>query len=135
LFLEDFVKQRVVLSINIVIVLALVAASALLANRWRLEGSNYSAERKADGVIERNTIVSNASSSAEINLARYVSEGEKERAVRLAAAVANAKVTEAQAETGRVRMNNESTAAQADAVRALQKKGKASTGSLFLKRY
>jgi len=113
------VKQRVVISINILIVLGLVVASALLANRWRLEGSNYSASRKADGVIERATKVANANRDAEIILTRYTSEGEKERLVKLAAAQADASAREARAHTARVRMNSESSVAQAEAARAI----------------
>jgi hypothetical protein len=116
---EEFVKQRLILGINIVFVLVLVAGSYWLANTWKLEGSNYRASRKVEGGILHNKLVADAKAAAQVIQTRYRFEGEKEKGVQLAAADAEGRVRVARAETQGVKAKNEVTAAQAEIIRAL----------------
>jgi len=122
-------KERIVLGINIIVVLTLVVASSLLANRWRLDGSNYSARRKADGEIEKNAMVSKARMEAGVVLTRYKYQGEKNTVAIRADGLAQVKTIESQGETARVELNNASTKAQADAVRTIDRMSRSSSGS------
>lgn len=112
-------RKRIILGAQILAVLLLVGASALLANRWRLEGSNYSATKKADGEIERNSTVAEAENNAAFILNEASAKADRDRGVILAEAQATAKKIEAQADTFRVKINNDSTDAQAEAIRAI----------------
>lgn len=112
-------RKQILLGVQIVSVVLLVGASALLANRWRLEGSNYKVMKNADGEIERRTAVAEAEGQATFMVNEASAKADRDKGVILAEANAMAKTIEAKADTFRVKMNNASTEAQAEAIRAI----------------
>ena len=65
-------------------------------------------------------MVAKAKADALVILTGYEAEGLKEKNVRLAAAAAGAKHTQEIVETDKIRMNNEATGAQAEAIKTLR---------------
>jgi hypothetical protein len=116
---KHHMKERMILVGQIVAALLLFGGSSFLANLWKLEGSNYSVAKKTDGEIARNSMVAVAESNAQFKRDQAESSAEKDKEIILAVANATAKKIEAQADTVRVKLNNESTEAQVEALRAI----------------